>query len=147
LIIYTIGTSKKHLRDFISKLKNAGVKTLIDVRLNNTSQLAGYSKKEDLDFILSLVGIGYEHHPELAPTDKLLKDYKSKLITWSDYENEFNSILIKRDPLKNINLEFLRENKPICLLCSEDLPKNCHRRLVAEFYKEKIDEVSEIIHL
>jgi len=91
IFIYTIGFSKKNLKEFIARLKNAGVKKVIDVRLNNTSQLAGYAKKEDLEYVLGLVGIDYEHHPELAPTEDLLKSYKKKQITWQEYEKIYRS--------------------------------------------------------
>jgi len=96
LVVYTIGFAKKNLRQFIAKLKEAGIKKVIDVRLNNTSQLAGYAKKDDLEYILSLVDIGYEHHPELAPTEELLKKFKKKQIRWQDYEKEYNNILLQR---------------------------------------------------
>lgn len=132
MLIYTIGFSKKSLKDFISRLKQAEVRKVVDVRLNNTSQLAGYAKKEDLEYILSLVGIAYEHHPELAPTDALLKNYKEKRITWEDYEAEFLRTLSGRRPLNSIN--WADESEPICFLCSEDKAARCHRRLVAEFY-------------
>lgn len=144
IIIYTIGFSKKNLRQFISRLKDAGVKKLIDVRLNNTSQLAGYAKKDDLEYVLSLVGIGYEHHPELAPTEELLKKYKKKQITWQDYEKEYNNILLQREPLKSI--DFGKQEGPVCLLCSEDKPEKCHRRLLAKYYSNHLPGV-EVRHL
>jgi len=80
MIVCTIGFAKKNLRHFIEKLRGAGVKMVIDVRLHNTSQLA------DLEYILDLVGIAYEHHPELAPTEEILASYKRKRISWSQYE-------------------------------------------------------------
>lgn len=144
IIIYTIGFSKKNLKQFITRLQDAGVKKLIDVRLNNTSQLAGYAKKDDLEYVLNLVGIGYEHHPELAPTEELLKKYKKKQITWQDYEKEYNNILLQRDPLKSI--DFRKQEGPFCLLCSEDKPEMCHRRLLAEYYSNCLPEV-EVGHL
>ncbi len=144
MIIYTIGFSKKNLKQFITKLKNARVKKLIDVRLNNTSQLAGYAKKDDLEYVLNLVGIEYEHYPELAPTSELLKKYKNKEITWQDYEKEYNNILLQKDPLKILDLT--KEEGSICLLCSEDKPEKCHRRLLAEYYSNHLPGV-EIGHL
>lgn len=144
IVIYTIGFSKKNLREFIARLKTAGIKKVIDVRLNNTSQLAGYAKKEDLEFVLELVGINYKHLPELAPTEELLKNYKSKKVSWQDYEKEYSKILLHREPLKSINLE--TEDGPVCLLCSEDKPERCHRRLLAEFYSQQFPGV-EVGHL
>lgn len=142
--ICTIGFAKKSLREFVNRLKKADVKKIIDVRLNNTSQLAGYAKKEDLEFILQLVDIEYEHHPELAPTEEILKNYKNKKISWLDYEAEFNKLLTLRNPLNSINFE--KEMGNICLLCSEDTPKQCHRRLLAEYFNKKVTEWS-IKHL
>jgi uncharacterized protein (DUF488 family) len=138
-LISSIGFSKKNLREFIDRLQDAGVEKVIDIRLNNTSQLAGYSKKQDLEFVLELVGIGYEHRPEFAPTEALMKDYKGKKISWAEFENIFNKLLEERNPLAKMNLK--NEPKVICLLCSEDKPTNCHRGLVAEFMKTHDQEV------
>ena len=144
IFIYTIGFSKKNLKEFIARLKNAGVKKVIDVRLNNTSQLAGYAKKEDLEYVLGLVGIDYEHHPELAPTEDLLKSYKKKQITWQEYEKIYKNLLIQREPLQGV--DFGKQEGSVCLLCSEDRPDCCHRRLLAEYYCDRLPEV-EIGHL
>jgi len=114
------------------------------VRLNNTSQLAGYAKKDDLEYVLSHVHIGYEHHPELAPTEELLKKYKQNQITWQDYEKEYANILLQKDPLQSI--DFGKQEGPVCLLCSEDKPAKCHRRLLAEHYSRILSDV-EIRHL
>lgn len=132
--LYTIGFSKKTLRDFIQRLQKNRVKKLIDVRLNNTSQLAGYAKKEDLEYVLELVGIKYEHYPQLAPTERILKDFKNKRITWDEYEKLFMELLKMREPHE----DFINGQKGnICLLCSEDKPNECHRRLIAEYFLEK----------
>jgi uncharacterized protein (DUF488 family) len=131
--ICTIGYTKKSLRDFVSRLTKNNVQKVIDVRLNNNSQLAGFSKKEDLKYILELVGIDYEHNVDLAPTKSLLKDYKEKKITWEQYEQIFRELLVERNPkINNIN-----KYRNICFLCTEDKATNCHRRLVAEYYQKK----------
>jgi len=116
------------------------VQKIIDVRLKNTSQLAGYAKQDDLEYILELVGIKYEHRPELAPTDKMLKDFKKKNISWDEYEKQFGRLLLERDPLDLI--DFNQEPDTICLLCSEDEPKHCHRRLLAEFFASQMPEIT-----
>ncbi|MGQ9826003.1 MAG: DUF488 domain-containing protein [Desulfotomaculales bacterium] len=144
--IYTIGFSKKSLREFITRLKNAGVRKVIDVRLHNTSQLAGYAKKEDLEYVLELAGIAYEHRPELAPTEELLKGYKNGEISWPEYEKVYKDLLAKREPLKSGDFERLRQEGPVCLLCAEDKPDRCHRRLLAEYCRDRLPEV-EIGHL
>ena len=141
--ICTIGFAKKNLRTFIKKLQAAGVKKVIDIRLHNTSQLAGYAKKDDLEYVLSLVGIGYEHHPDLAPTEEVLDGYKKKRITWKEYEQKFDNILSTRHPSPNVVMD---EKGPVCLLCAEDRPLQCHRRLVAEYFQKNIDDC-KILHL
>jgi uncharacterized protein (DUF488 family) len=144
MVVCTIGFAKKNLRTFIEKLRAAGVKKIIDIRLHNTSQLAGYAKKDDLEYILELVGIAYEHHPELAPTEEILDGYKGKKISWPDYEEQFGQLLTSRDPLKGSSLR--KEPGPICLLCAEDKPDHCHRRLVAEYLAGRL-RGAEVRHL
>ncbi len=130
MIVCTIGFSKKDLREFIHRLQKAGVKKVIDIRLNNTSQLSGYAKKQDLEFILELVGIGYEHRLAFAPDETLMKDYKGKKITRTEFERRFDKLMKERDALAGFNLQ--NEPDVVCLLCSEDKPTECHRQLVAE---------------
>lgn len=144
MVICTIGFAKKDLRTFIHKLEAAGVQKVIDIRLHNTSQLAGYAKKDDLEYILGLVGIGYEHHPELAPMEEILDGYKKKKLSWPDYERTFKELLARRNPIEGIR--WLGENGSVCLLCAEDKPLQCHRRLVAEYYAAHTKGV-EIRHL
>lgn len=145
MLLCTIGFSKKGLRDFISRLQRAGITKVIDVRLNNTSQLAGYAKKDDLAYILELVGIEYEHRTDLAPTESLLKDYKQKRVTWDEYEQVFLHNLAKRNAWGKKTL-FSDDHQAVCLLCSEDKPQYCHRRLVAEDYCKHFPNV-QIKHL
>ena len=139
MIVCTIGFSKKDLREFIRRLKNAGVKKVIDIRLNNTSQLAGYAKKQDLEFILELVGIGYEHCLAFAPDDALMNEYKEKKISRTEFERRFEQLLEERNALAGFDLQ----NEPdiVCLLCSEDKPTDCHRLLVAEKMQKYYDGV------
>lgn len=144
MILCTIGFAKKNLRTFIEKLEAAGVKKVMDIRLHNTSQLAGYAKKDDLEYILSLVGIRYEHHPELAPTEEILDGFKSKKLSWQDYERNFKDLLTRRNPVQSIR--FMDEKEAVCLLCAEDKPLQCHRRLVAEYFTSHIEGV-KIRHL
>ena len=75
--IYTIGFTRKTLQQFIERLREAGVRGVIDIRLRNTSQLAGWSKYPDVAYLLTVgFGISYEHHPEFAPTGELLDMYR-----------------------------------------------------------------------
>lgn len=143
--ICTIGFAKKPLKTFVNLLKDAGVTMLVDTRLNNTSQLAGFAKKNDLAYIMDLVGIKYVHEPEMAPTSNILKDYKKKEITWSKYEQAYKSLLENRDILDTAFR--LMKNETICFLCSEDQPHHCHRRLLAEYIQQNNSKEISIHHL
>ena len=143
--IYTIGFTKKKAEYFFEKLKKAGVKRIVDVRLNNVSQLAGFAKKDDLIYFLKqLGGIDYIHIPELAPTKDILDTYKKYKGDWTTYERKFIKLMDERHIENKIPKEVLNEG---CLLCSEDKPHYCHRRLVAEYLNKKWDEEVKIKHL
>jgi uncharacterized protein (DUF488 family) len=133
--LFTIGFTKKPAREFFTNLKDAGVKRVVDVRLNNNSQLAGFSKKEDLIYFLKeIVGIDYVHLPDLSPTQEMLDAYKKHKGDWSIYERQFLDLMAQRQIEKTIQPELLQQG---CLLCSEHLPHHCHRRLVAEYLNKK----------
>lgn len=143
--IYTIGYTKKNLEQFIRLLQNSGVDAVVDVRLRNTSQLAGFAKRDDLAFLLDEgFGIGYEHRPDLAPTPEILDAYKSDG-DWPAYEQAFRPLLIERNAAR-IGDELLSRYRRLCLLCTEPTAEHCHRRLVAEWWAEHLPNV-EIIHL
>ncbi len=128
---FTIGFTKKSAKSFFTKLRDAGVKQLLDVRLNNSSQLAGFAKRDDLVFFLKeLAGIEYIHVPELAPTKELLDAYKKHGRDWKVYEDAFLELMAKRAIETNLTAKMFDAS---CLLCSEHLPKLCHRRLVVEY--------------
>ena len=141
--LFTIGFTKTSAEGFFSRLAKANVKKLIDVRLNNVSQLAGFAKKDDLRyFAKSICGIDYEHIAELAPTQDILDEYKKSKGAWSVYAEKFLDLMARRK-IENIDRARLDGG---CLLCSEDKPHYCHRRLVAEYLKGKWGSV-EIDHL
>lgn len=145
--ICTIGFTQKNAERFFGLLKDSGVRTLIDVRLNNTSQLAAFTKGEDLKFFLSEIGgIGYRHDVLLAPTEDLLKRYKKGETSWVEYETEFFRIMEERDIKSHIAATYEDCDPPICLLCSEATPEHCHRRLVADLFAD-VFPGSEIVHL
>src|SRR5215475_8901243 len=142
--IFTIGFTKKSLRDFVETLRRAGVKLVVDIRLRNTSQLAGWSKQPDFAYLLEAgFGIAYEHHPEFAPSDELLDAYK-KDHDWTRYEERFNQLLDERQPEAEAQ-ELLRKDS-ICLLCTEPTADKCHRRMVAE-YLQSLAAGTEVRHL
>tara|TARA_R110002073_G_scaffold245940_1_gene408695 strand:+ start:7443 stop:7883 length:441 start_codon:yes stop_codon:yes gene_type:complete len=141
---FTIGFTKKSAETFFTKLRESGVKRLLDVRLNNSSQLAGFAKRDDLRFFLkSLADIEYEHVPELAPTKDILDAYKKHGGDWQVYEAEFMELMARRNIEKQLEQEPFQSS---CLLCSEHLPKLCHRRLVLEYLQEKWGGI-EVTHL
>jgi uncharacterized protein YeaO (DUF488 family) len=117
---------------------------LIDIRLRNTSHLAGFAKKEDLEFILDECGIAYEHVPELAPTDDLLDAYRSGN-DWDAFSRKFRSLLKRRDVSGSL-ASATEGHERVCLLCSEDSADKCHRRLVAEFAKRQ-EKALKVRHL
>jgi uncharacterized protein (DUF488 family) len=140
--IFTIGFAGKSASEFFTKLKDAGVKTVIDVRLNNVSQLAGFTKKRDIEYFLKEIGqIEYVHRPELAPTKSILDAYRKKEIDWSEYERQFHELMIERQIENRITGEQINNS---CFLCSEAEPKNCHRRLVVEYLQNHWPDV--LIH-
>ncbi len=142
--IYTIGFTQKSAEQFFGKLITAGVKKIIDARLNNSSQLAGFAKKDDLRYFLRALGnIEYVHMPVLAPTDEILAEYKKNKGNWQTYEKKFLALMEER---RIENVASPAELDQACLLCSEHLPKHCHRRLVAEYLKNKWGNV-DIDHL
>jgi uncharacterized protein (DUF488 family) len=147
--IYTIGFTKKSAQDFFELLKDNKIKKLVDVRLNNSSQLAGFAKGNDLKFFLKeICKIEYEHDTSLAPTKELLDNYKNKKITWQQYEEYFRELLNKRNVIETLNSKTKCDYDGICLLCSELSAKNCHRRLVAEHIKANNPELKiEIVNL
>lgn len=142
--LYTIGFTKKNAQTFFSKLHKAGVIKVIDIRLNNISQLAGFTKRDDLIYFLKeLCNCDYKHMPLFAPTKEILDAYKKKQIDWNQYARQFRSLISERSIETKITAEELNNS---CLLCSEPTPEQCHRRLVAEYFKEKLGNI-EIKHL
>ncbi|MCC5615931.1 DUF488 domain-containing protein [Nostoc sp. CHAB 5836] len=143
--LFTIGFTQKKAEQFFETLLKAGVRRVIDTRLNNVSQLAGFTKKNDLEYFLHKIGeIEYIHILELAPTKDILDEYKKKQINWATYEERFNQLITQRQIEKKVSSDFLDEG---CLLCSEAKPHNCHRRLVAEYLQRKLDKTINIHHL
>jgi uncharacterized protein (DUF488 family) len=142
--LFTIGFTKKSAETFFTKLQSAGVRRVVDVRLHNNSQLAGFSKRDDLAYFLRAVaGIEYVHLLDLAPTAELLERYKKLDRDWPAYERDFRRLIIDRKIDETISPNLLDGG---CLLCSEDRPHHCHRRLIAEHLRDRWGAV-EIEHL
>ena len=142
--LFTIGFTKKTAQTFFSKLQAAGARRIVDVRLNNVSQLAGFAKKNDLAYFLKeICGMEYVHLPELAPTKDILDEYKKQKGDWRTYEDRFLALMKHRRIEESVPKEVVADG---CLLCSEDKPHHCHRRLVADYLKEHWGDV-DISHL
>ncbi len=143
--LFTIGFTKKTAEKFFNLLKDTSAKRLIDVRLNNISQLAGFAKSKDLAFFLGeLCEMDYLHMPELAPTKDILDDYKKNGGDWAIYEDKFLNLMDNRSIDKSLDQNLIHES---CFLCSEDKPHFCHRRLLAEYLNEKWDTNISVEHL
>jgi uncharacterized protein (DUF488 family) len=145
MTIFTIGFTRKSAETFFTRIKEAGVKRLIDVRLNNVSQLAGFTKKDDLSFFTrAICNIDYLHLLELAPTAAILDAYRrAKIPDWQLYEQQFLDLMSSRQIEAKASRQLLDGG---CLLCSEESPHHCHRRLVAEYLKDHWGDV-EIVHI
>ena len=142
--LHTIGFTRKSAEQFFGILRKSGAKRIVDVRLNNVSQLAGFAKKTDLAwFLREICRIEYAHLPDLAPTKEILNNYKKRRIDWRTYEAQFLDLIRKRRIQETVPRQIMADS---CLLCSEDEPHFCHRRLVAEYLKQHWGDV-EIIHL
>ena len=144
--IYTIGFTKKTAQTFFELLKANGVQRLVDIRLRPSGQLAGFAKQDDLPYFLDRLagGCSYVHLPELAPSDEILDNYRDKK-DWAGYESQFQALMDQRNIPGALERSSF-ERQVSCLLCSEDKPDHCHRRLVAERLAEQWLEV-EIVHL
>jgi len=141
--IYTIGFTKTSAENFFRRISNSNVKKIVDVRLNNVSQLAGFAKRDDLKyFAKEISGASYEHLVSLAPQQGMLDAYKKEKGEWIKYEQEFMGLMRKRR-IENLDKKIFDS---ACLLCSEDKPHYCHRRLVAEYLKDAWGDV-EVVHL
>ena len=143
--LYTIGFTKSSAEHFFGRLRQAGVRRLVDIRLNNTSTLAGFTKKDDLAFFLrAILGAEYVHEPLLAPTPELLKAYQGKQLGWDEYEVQYKTLIQERDVARSLDRS--KFEGPTVLLCSEATAEHCHRRLVAEHLSAAWGEL-EIVHL
>lgn len=147
--LYTIGFTKKSAEDFFGLLKKNNIKTVLDIRLNNSNQLAGFSKSRDLKYFLSkILNVNYIEDFKFAPTKEILDDYKKNVITWEEYKVRYNQLLEERNIIEYINKKYSNNFDGVCLLCSESEASKCHRRLAAEFIKKTInDQEIRIIHL
>jgi uncharacterized protein (DUF488 family) len=143
--IYTTGFTKKTAEQFFESLRRAGIRRLLDIRLNNSSQLAGFSKRDDLAYFLRVIcDAEYQHEPLLAPTQDMLDELKKRKGSWETYERQFLALMRERRIEQRIDRRLFEV--PTVLLCSEATPEHCHRRLVAEYLRDQWGAIT-ITHL
>jgi uncharacterized protein (DUF488 family) len=142
--IYTIGFTGKTAEYFFSKLKNSDAKKLIDIRINRISQLAGFAKEQDLEYLLgNLSNLDYQINSDLAPTKELLSRYRREEIDWETYSYEYISLIESRNIIKTLGKEYFSDS---VLMCSESTPEFCHRRLFTDLLSKYFNDL-EINHL
>jgi uncharacterized protein (DUF488 family) len=143
--VHTIGFTNSTAEKFFDRLLASGSRKVIDVRLHNTSQLAGFAKATDLAYFLDRIGgLGYDHQTLLAPEDEMLKTFKRDKGSWTDYEIEFKNLMAARKIEEKLKPNYLAD---ACLLCSEDTPHRCHRRLILEYLNDRWGNVLDVKHL
>ena len=142
--LYTIGFTKKSAEQFFNLLINNGVKRIVDIRLNNNSQLAGFAKFPDIQyFARAICNIDYIHIEDFVPAKDLLNDYQNKKIDWEEYQTIYGNILKERNIIEKYSV---KDFDGSCFLCSEDKPERCHRSLLVELFKTT-NKAVDIIHL
>ena len=145
ITLFTIGFTKKSAEQFFNLLRDNRIKQLVDVRINNTSQLAGFAKGQDLKFFVNeICHIPYKHVTDFAPTKELLDKWHKQEVSWLEYESIYTSMLKDRNILGKYGI---KQFDGSCFLCSEDTPEHCHRRLLAEYMKKHFTEEVKIVHL
>jgi uncharacterized protein (DUF488 family) len=143
--VYSIGFTKKTAEQFFGLLKRSGIRQLLDVRLNNVSQLAGFTKRDDLRFFVrEICGAEYRHEPLLAPTKEILDRYKKAKGSWAMYKRRFVALMRERRVEDKLDRSLF--SLPTALLCSEPTAEHCHRRLVLEYLSERWGDL-RILHL
>lgn len=141
--IYTIGFTKKSAAEFFETLRHAGIRRLIDIRLKNSAQLAGFTKRDDLAYFLrEICDAEYRHEPLLAPTPEMLERYRKRRATWDEYERQFLRLMEQRRIDETLDPALFAT--PTVLLCSEPTAERCHRRLVVEFLRARWKDVQPV---
>lgn len=143
--IYTMGFTQKNAEQFFEKILQNKIEILVDVRLNNQSQLAGFTKGKDLAyFLMKICNCKYEHNIACAPTKEILQQYKKNEISWEMYEKQYSELIIRRQLANSFSEKYSNYNR-VLLLCSEPTPENCHRRLLAEHLQREFK--CNIVHI
>ena len=147
MTLYTIGFTQKSAKEFFEIIKKNDVQSLIDVRLNNKSQLSGFAKGKDLEYFLKeICGVSYYYEPLFSPEKDLLDKWHKKAVTWDEYTKVYLNTLKIRKAEKIFEVRYKSAGN-VCFLCAEPTPENCHRRLLAEYLQEQCEEGMEIVHI
>ena len=142
MILYTIGFTQKSAQQFFELIKANNIDMLVDIRLNNKSQLAGFTKGNDLQYFLEeICNCKYQHCIEYAPTKDILDSYKKKAISWDEYVKQYIPLMQRRNAVQKFTEKFAKF-KAVCLLCSEPTPEHCHRRLLSEMIAGEHPEIT-----
>lgn len=142
MVLYTIGFTQKSAQQFFELIKSNNIDILVDIRLNNKSQLSGFTKGDDLRYFLEeICNCKYQHCVEYAPTKDILDDYKKKVISWDEYVTQYIPLMKKRNAVRKF-IEKFGKYKSVCLLCSEPTPECCHRRLLSEMIVAECPETT-----
>lgn len=143
--VTTIGFTKSTAEHFFTRIRDAGVRTVVDIRLNNSSQLAGFAKADDLGYFLKhLCGAEYQPQPMLAPTDEIMKAFKRDKGDWGSFRDAFLGLMTERQVETRLSPRML---EAACLLCSEDKPHHCHRALVCEYLNGRWGGTLSVRHI
>lgn len=142
MVLYTIGFTQKSAQQFFELIKSNNIDMLVDIRLNNKSQLAGFTKGDDLRYFLEeICNCKYQHCVEYAPTKDILDSYKKKAISWDEYVRQYIPLMQKRNAVQKFSERFAMY-RAVCLLCSESTSEYCHRRLLAEMIVADYPEIT-----
>ena len=143
--IYTIGFTRKTARDFFECLKGVEAAHLLDIRIRNNSQLAGFTKRDHLEYFAQrLTRLTYLEYPLLAPDEAMFKQYRSDW-DWPAYEARYLALLDSRWASEQIDPGVFEGG--VVLLCAEPTPDRCHRRLAAEYLQSLMFPEAGIVHL
>ncbi|MBL0373078.1 DUF488 domain-containing protein [Rhizobium sp. KVB221] len=143
--VHTIGFTNTTAEHFFDRLLASGSRLVIDVRLHNTSQLAGFAKATDLAYFLDrIAGIGYAHQSLLAPEEDMLKAFRAPKANWQDNESQFQRLMAERKIEEKLKPDYFADS---CLLCSEDKPHHCHRRMILDYLNDRWGKVLDVTHL
>ncbi len=134
-------SSRKSAEEFFNKINENEIELVLDVRLHNHSQLLGFTKGTDLEYFLDKISsCKYVHDEIFCQTEKVLNEYRKKIITWEDFEKSYSELIEKRDMISLFNQKYGSFNN-VLILCSGKSPETCHGRLLAKKLANKPEDL------